>query len=123
MLQEIENARQVPGEPRRRWFYSQSCELWLWFDDAGAVVGFQLSYDKLDRTRALTWKQPNQFFHTAVDTGEYHPLKYKGAPILVADGKFDAARVGELFAEECVEVPQEFAEFVQGKIGEFGSQP
>lgn len=36
MLREVRNARQVPGEPHRRCFFSHQQDLWVWFGDVGA---------------------------------------------------------------------------------------
>ena len=47
MLSEIKNARQVPGEGKRRWFRDDDFDLIIWYDDSDTVFGFQLCYDKL----------------------------------------------------------------------------
>ena len=55
-LVEIIHVRQVPGDPRRRWFSSDDMDLIVWYDDSDAPIGFQLCYDKLRSERALRWE-------------------------------------------------------------------
>jgi hypothetical protein len=121
-LREIPEPRQVRNESRRRWFYSAACELVVWLDEAGNAIGFQFSYDKADRQHSLTWRVPDRFLHTGIDSGETHPLKHKAAPILAADGIFDAARIVEIFRGASAELPHAYAELVEGKIREFGAR-
>lgn len=120
MLREIANARQVAGEPRRRWFYSAKCDLIVWLDDGDSIVGFQFCYDKGDDEHALTWKPSETYAHTSIDSGERHPLRAKESPIHVSDGSFDAGRVAELFKAESAEVPYAYADLVIRKIVEYG---
>ena len=54
MLREIA-ARQVPGDPKRRWFTSPRIDLFVWLDEHDSPSGFQLCYDKESREHALTW--------------------------------------------------------------------
>ena len=77
MLTEFVNVRQVPGEPKRRWFSDDNFELIVWMNEDGKIIGFQLDYDKDKNMRALTWKDPSSYFHHRVDDGEDHPLKPK----------------------------------------------
>ena len=116
MLREVIDARQVPGEARRRWFTSPSIDLFVWTDDQGAATGFQLCYDKQDREHALTWTAAGGFNHMTVDGGESRPARYKGSPILVADGVINTQRVLEQFLGESASVPAEFVRFVEAKI-------
>jgi len=46
MLTESANVRQFKGEPRRRWFQSQTEDLIVWYADDGSILGFQLCYDR-----------------------------------------------------------------------------
>ena len=69
-MREIPDVEQVPGEPRRRWFFSHEQDLIVWFGADGAPVGFQLAYGKYRHERALRWKAGKGFTHDAVDDGE-----------------------------------------------------
>jgi hypothetical protein len=117
-LREIALARQHPGEPRRRWFTSSNIDLFVWVDDAGAPVGFQLCYDKSSREHALTWTEERGFSSMAVDGGESRPARYKGSPILVTDGIIDAPRILEGFRREAGALPAEIVRVVEAKLGE-----
>jgi len=54
MSREISGAKQIPGEPFRRWFSSVSMDLFVWTNDLGEVVSYQLSYDKPHPENALS---------------------------------------------------------------------
>jgi hypothetical protein len=104
-LRELPDTRQVPGEPRRRWFSSVDLDLIVWLDDAERVVGFQLCYDKARGERALTWRAERGYDHSAIDDGESNPAQHKSTPILVADGHFDRERVSDIFLAASTDVP------------------
>lgn len=115
MLSEIKNARQIPGEGRRRWFRDEELDLIVWYDDDDAFVGFQLCYNKLLGEKALTWKQNGSYQHNAIDDGEV-PWGNKMSPILVADGTFDKARVAAIFKEKSTQIEGNLVELVLNKL-------
>ena len=117
MLLEVRNVEQVPGEPRRRWFFSHEQDLLIWFDDGGEPVGFQLSYGKYRNEHAIRWKAGKGFAHYGVDDGESGPAA-SDAPILVADGAFPASNVLRRFQELSAEMPQDIVEFVAARLRE-----
>jgi hypothetical protein len=90
----------------------------VWYTASSALAGFQLCYDKGQVEHAFTWKSPQEFSHMAVDTGETHPLQYKGLPILVPDGHFDAERIESLFRREGAALPADVVALVCEKIAE-----
>ena len=51
-----------------------------------------------------------------VDDGENRPGKHKGTPILVADGAFDRASVGERFRRAATGIDPAIAELVHAKL-------
>ena len=116
MLRELRDVRQIEGEHRRRWFLDAFFDLIVWFDDEGEIVGFQLCYDKEGHQRALTWKAPSHYTHTGVDDGENRPGKYKETPILVVDGVFDRATIGERFRRAATGIDPAIAELVHTKL-------
>jgi len=125
MLREISNVQQVPGEPRRRWFFSHEQDLLVWFGEDGTPVAFQLAYGKYRNERALRWKAGKGFTHEAVDDGENLGV-VKQAAILVADGYFNATNVLYRFTELSAEVPREIVDFVCERLKEhpnFGPEP
>jgi hypothetical protein len=113
-MREIPDVEQVPGEPRRRWFFSHEQDLIVWFGADGAPVGFQLAYGKYRHERALRWKAGKGFTHDAVDDGEGGVVKQ--AAILVQDGYFDANAVLERFVTLSRELPPDIVAFVAGKL-------
>ena len=119
-LRELPNARQVPGEPRRRWFNSPHLDLIVWFDASDKPLGFQLCYDKLDNERALTWREGRGYDHMKVDDGEaITPAQYKESPILMLDGAFDCARVKAKFEAASSDVPEAVRRFVIGRLEDY----
>ena len=119
-LREVTDTRQIPGEPRRRWFCSADFDLIVWFDEGEErPIGFQLCYDKLIGERALTWREGRGFDHAGVDSGEGMPTKYKGTPILVADGVFQQDRVLATFEKVSGELPANIREFVNDMLARY----
>jgi hypothetical protein len=123
MLKEVSAVRQIPGEHRRRWFSSETLDLIVWVDGAGGPVGFQLCYDRSAAEKAFSWRAPDSFSHAGVDDGEGRAFRHKGTPILVPDGRFDAARFAGLFAQADAELPRGLAALVAAKIAQFGARP
>ncbi|ORC37816.1 hypothetical protein B4O97_02095 [Marispirochaeta aestuarii] len=103
MLVEIPETRQIPGEGFRRWFSDEKMDLIVWYRrEGGALIGFQLCYDKNDREegeKALTWTEEEGYRLDKVDTGEDRGYTYKEAPVLVKDGVFDSGRIIRDFKE------------------------
>jgi hypothetical protein len=119
ILRELADTRQVAGEPRRRWFCSPELDLIVWMGGDEKLIGFQLCYDKHVGERALTWRIGRGYDHAAIDAGETVPSKYKGTPILVADGAFQHERVAAIFREASVEVPEHIRAFVAQAIANY----
>jgi len=117
MLLEVRNVEQIPGEPRRRWFFSHEQDLLIWFGDDGEPVAFQLSYGKYRNEHAIRWKIEKGFAHYSVDDGERGGV-HSQAPILIADGVFEAGRVLKRFRELSAEMPQNIVEFVSARLRE-----
>lgn len=117
MLREVPNARQVPGEPRRRCFFSHQQDLWVWFDIEGAPIAFQLAYGKYRDEHAIRWKAGKGFVHERVDDGENAGV-IKQAPILVHDVPFVAADVVKQFVAMSEDVPREIVDFVVARLRE-----
>ena len=118
-LREVSDTRQIPGEPRRRWFCSPEFDLIVWVDELDAPIGFQLCYDKLVGERALTWREGRGFDHAAVDSGENMPTRYKGTPILVADGVFDRPRIASDFDTASAQLPEPIRSYVTEKLATY----
>jgi hypothetical protein len=48
---------------RRRWFHDEYFDLFVWEDEAQAVVRFELCYGQGASERALVWLGGERFFH------------------------------------------------------------
>ncbi len=116
MLQEIRNPRQIENELRRRWFNDARMDLIVWLDDTNEIAGFQLAYDKPHFEHALTWKRDIGFRHNRVDDGEGRPGRYKGTPLLIPDGKFDANVIATQFVENSGNIDSNISLFVHDKL-------
>jgi hypothetical protein len=118
MLREISETRQIRGEPRRRWFNSDTMDLYVWYDHEDAPLGFQLCYGKPNEERALTWFRPASYSHMRVDTGGAHG-QGRGTPLLVLDGLFDPASVGAQFARLGADLPADVLALVAARLDAF----
>ena len=115
MLREIRDVKQVPGEPRRRWFSDEAFDLIVWFEPEDRIVGFQLCYDKGTEQKALTWLKEAGVQHSRIDDGD-NPGKMKASPVLEANGPFDREGIGRRFVEIRGDVPEEIADRVYDRI-------
>ena len=118
MLREISASRQISGESTRRWYTSPNIDLFVWVNDQNSLTGFQLCYDKQHREHALTWTEKSGFSHMAVDGGESRPARYKGAPILLANGAIDVRQILEDFRREATSLPLELVQLVEDRVGQ-----
>ena len=119
MLQEVSQVRQIENENPRRWFSSQDMDLTVWVEKDGTISGFELCYDKEKDERALRWLRGAGFLHERVDDGESRPGRFKGTPILVPDGLFDARAVAERFRIASSRIDQLIATFVYEQLLEY----
>lgn len=116
MLKEHKRVRQIQGEPRRRWFEDEYFDLIVWLEPGDALWGFQLCYDRDRKPRALTWTAANGYKHSGVDDGEHVGGAWKGSPVLVEDGLFDAPSISRKFEKAAAEMPHALAAFVLEKV-------
>jgi len=116
MLREEKKVRQIPGEPRRRWFCDDYFDLIAWLEVDGSLWGFQLCYDRERYPRALTWTKPGGYKHDGIDDGEGGAGPFKGSPILVQDGLFDYKEVGARLAAAAGELPPDYRDFILEKL-------
>ena len=112
MLTEMTNARQIPGEPARRWFMSPTMDLIVWHDDNDEITGFQLCYDKGSHEKAITWSVGKEPTHAAISTGEDLVMKHKESPILVADGTPDYSYIAAHFQSHSAKLPSAIVDLV-----------
>ncbi len=118
MLREISETRQIRGEPRRRWFNSDAMDLYVWYDNEDAPLGFQLCYGKPNEERALTWFPPASYSHMRVDTGPSEG-QGRGTPLLVVDGLFEPLPVRAEFARLGAGLPADVRDLVIARLDAF----
>ena len=124
LLREVRNVRQIPGDPRRRWFCSEALDLLVWFSSKDKLVGFQLCSRKRAEEHALTWRAGTGFEYASVDSGEQHgPLAYKGTPILRPNGAFDLKQLQEAFGNAAVELPAGIRCFISQALASYPRNP
>jgi hypothetical protein len=119
ILREISDVSQPEGGRIRRWFQSSDEDLIVWYAADGAIYGFQLCYDRNHHERALTWTSAQGFCHNRIDAGEDRSFRHKGSPVLVADGRFDAAMIMQRFLRISAALPADIKDFVSGKLTEY----
>ncbi len=117
MLRELPTVNQVPGEPRRRWFFCHDIDLVTFEDDEG-ICGFQLAYDKYRGEHSIIWSVENGFKHFAVDDGEPFASAPQ-TPFLYANGAFQRDRVVDLFRSLASALPPTISSFVEAKLLEY----
>ena len=117
MLHELRNVRQVTGDHFRRWFCDENLEIVVWYEEGGAIFGFQVCYDPREQPRALTWTQKRGFSHAAVDGGEDKPTSNR-TPMLSPSHDYDAAKVREAFRACSSGLPDLERAFIDAKLAE-----
>jgi hypothetical protein len=115
MLKEYKDVRQVPGEGPRRWFLDSYFDLIVWYDDGGAIKGFQLCYDKENFERAVTWTREDGYSHNKIDDGDVTG-RAKMTPVLVKDGLFNRDDIADRFLEESRDIERGISSFVYNRI-------
>ena len=108
-------ARQVEGEPTRRWFCDDLLDLLVWLDTQGTPLGFQLCFQTGTQELALVWKKDEGFANFKVDSGEESPKKNL-SPLLVEDGVFPSEEVSRSFRERSSEIDSPIRDFILDKL-------
>jgi len=119
MLTEIKKARQVEGEPFRRWFTDEYFDLIVWQAPDADIIAFQLCYNKGTEERALTWRQGSGFIHKGVDDGEGRDGYHKMTPILIPDGNFERGPVLHRFFDESYKIDSMLRTFIIERLGDY----
>jgi hypothetical protein len=119
MLREITHIRQIKGEQKRRWFSDDFFDLVVWVNERDDISGFQLSYDRSQNQRALTWHTESGFTHDRIDDGEGKPGKMKATPILIPDSHFNYIEIGRRFKKHGSHMDERISTFVYEKIMQY----
>jgi hypothetical protein len=119
MLSELKNPRQVPHEPRRRWFTDDYFDLIVWQSPEGEIIAFQLCYDKGPDERVLIWHRDEGFSHKGIDNGENRDGHYKMTPILIPDGEFNCDPIQMRFRKESRNIDPDVRIFIIDKLDDY----
>ncbi|MDR3414648.1 MAG: hypothetical protein P4L83_00545 [Nevskia sp.] len=122
-LQEVPRVRQVPGEPRRRWFSARDMDLIVWIDDRELPFAFQLCYMHQRREFALEWERDRGYAHTTVDDGEGRWGMHKATPILDRTAPFDPELLRPRFDEIGSRLPTEIRCLVGDALANYPESP
>ena len=117
MLQKIRGVRQDEASLERQWFQDDFFDLFVWTDESGTVVAFQLCYERLNHERVLAWDRTAGTIHRRVDDGEHTPAKNM-SPMMVRDGQFGAEEIAVQFEQRGRDLDLHLRNFIRSKIGE-----
>ena len=107
----------MDGVLRRRWFSDILMDLYVWEDEAGDLVRFQLCY-KVGAEHAFTWDREDGFTHDRVDDGEGYPGSMR-TPILVPNGVVNKPALSALLHGSRNSIEPALYEFLSGKLSEY----
>ena len=121
MLQRIRGVRQDEASRERHWFQDEYFDLFVWTEPSGAVVSFQLCYDRSRHERVLAWNWTEGFTHRRVDDGEQTPVKNR-SPIMATDARGSIDGVAAEFDRRGMELDARMRDFILQKIEEAAIQ-
>ena len=107
------------GELTRRWYLGSELDLITWCSERGELEGFQITYRRSGREKALTWKRQTGFTHDRVDEGEGRSGRYKMTPTLDTDRSLDRTYLLSLLAREAVHLDPELIAAISSKVREY----
>ncbi len=118
LLAEVTQVVQRPGEPLRLWFASESLDLLVWLDTAGAPLGFQLSWSDGGQGHAITARNGGALSHELVDEGRRHGVGYARSETLhAAVEDYDLALIQPRFAALGGALPPALRDYVLQQLG------
>ncbi len=117
VLKEVQTQNRSDGPLQRRWFTDNQLDLYVWEDENGEIVKFQLCY-QLAGEYAFTWDCDEGFSHHGVDDGESHPSR-NATPLLVADGDVNKQVLSALLFGRARDLDPGIYQFIADKITEY----
>ncbi len=114
---EYRYVRNIPGEPRLRWFQSDYFELFVWFEQDDTPIAFRLCYDRGYQEHAITWEKATGYLrHDKVDDGQAIE-SYPRSPILVRLTHSIPTGVIERFQQTPGEIPTNIRQLIVDRLG------
>jgi hypothetical protein len=121
MLTALPNTRQNDSESRRVWYFSNSLDMFVWFDAQDSPYAFDLTYKtKRYQERTVSWHRERGYRHWKPETGRQ---RFGSGGILVQDGEFDRTLVAAQFLAQCVDVPAAISHQVLTRLAAFRLTP
>jgi len=87
MIQEFKNVSQLRNERRRKYFFDEYFDIYVWFNSDNTLYGFQICYAVDINEHSITWKKDYEFTHDSVDDGSISGTNKK-TPVLLSNGPF-----------------------------------
>ncbi|HYP02234.1 MAG TPA: hypothetical protein VER76_18730 [Pyrinomonadaceae bacterium] len=114
MLREIKELKQTAGQPPSRWFNDDLLDLFVWHDEDGRIIGFQLCFDKDTAERALTYSDRDGYRLDNV-YGEESSLDM-GSPVLSRAADLPFPRLLALLVERGAGIDPRVLRYVTEKL-------
>ncbi len=119
MLREIGQARQDNSRRRRRWFQDDYFDLYVWQDDTGIPVAFQLCYDRHDVEGAISWSGDRGYANARVDDGRM-AAGVPSTPLLISAPPPPYFQVYQRFLDAVSDWPEpELRSFVSNHLQQY----
>ena len=115
MFREIGATKQKIGEPRKRWFSSETMDCFVWTGDLDNIVCVQLTYNKQAREKALIWQKDSGISFFDVDDG-CQPRKHPSTPIFVRANSGHVDNIIGKLMKERGDLDMQTLNFLIGKI-------
>ncbi len=118
MLTEFQLKQDEPSSIKR-WFQDDYFDLFIWQNNFGQIISFQLCYDRLGNERVISWDQERGFGHHRVDDGESSPYKNM-TPIFIKEGVFlSYNEVVPKLIQSGRQISQDITSFILQKLNEY----
>ncbi|HEV7902711.1 MAG TPA: hypothetical protein VGO96_02630 [Pyrinomonadaceae bacterium] len=121
MLREIRDVRRTPGQPSCRWFNDELLDLFVWQDEDGRIIGFQLCFDKDADERALTYSEANGYLLEDVQAEE--SSLDMGSPVLANVSTLPFPRLLAQLAGRGAGIDSRVLRYVTEKLEAYTSLP
>ena len=121
LLREIHVSQSVEDGLTKRWFAHEDIDLFIWMDESGNLVSYQMSFDKNYAQKALAWDVMQGFSTLGVDEGA-RPGKHPGSPLLIDKPDICVDQAFSLFVENSSDLEPTIRENIIAGISEFLSQ-
>lgn len=118
MLREIGGVHQDSHRGLRRWFQDDYFDLYLWHDERGQPLAFQLCYDRHHAEGSIYWSAAEGYAHARVDAGQ-RPGGYAMTPILRSSAPPPYFRVYRRFLDTTRDWDPALGQFVLERLREY----